>query len=297
MNIKQLKYVCAIVDLGSFSSAAASEGVSVQAVSKAMGELEGKLGVPLFERGSAGVRPTSVGRAFATRARRVLDEWDDLERFASVGARGELGGSPYLMGFCATPFKGVERFVTLISVVSERVLRRKVKVSVVGCEEGVELLRDGKLEAAITVGPVEDDDVVCGRLGTMASGVLVTENHPLAARDEVTLDDLSAYPVFRPTDFTHYSESVVDAYLAHGLRSEVMGASTDEVASEFFSERHGFTFIVAGSINAPGGEYVVRPIAKADALAVPICFSTPKGSAGADYVAFRRALAAMNVFA
>ena len=40
MNIKQVRYVCSIIDLGSFSAAAAREGVSVQAVSKAMPELE-----------------------------------------------------------------------------------------------------------------------------------------------------------------------------------------------------------------------------------------------------------------
>lgn len=62
MNIKQVRYVCAIMDLGSFSAAAAHEGVSVQAVSKAMAELESSLGGPLFERRSAGVVPTALGR-------------------------------------------------------------------------------------------------------------------------------------------------------------------------------------------------------------------------------------------
>ena len=74
MNIKQVRYVCAIVELGSFSAAAAREGVSVQAVSKAMAELESALDGPLFERRSVGVTPTPLGRAFAARARRVLDE-------------------------------------------------------------------------------------------------------------------------------------------------------------------------------------------------------------------------------
>lgn len=296
MNIKQLKYVCAIVDLGSFSSAAAHEGVSVQAVSKAMGELEGKLGVPLFERGSAGVRPTSFGRAFAERARRVLDEWDSLERFALTGARSELDGTPFVMGFCAPSFKGVGRFSTLISVVSERVLGRKVTVDVVDCEEGMRRLRAGQLDAAITVGPVEEDGIVCGRLGTMSSDVLLCEGHPLANAAEITLEQLSDYPVLRPSNYPHYSESVVDAYRACGLRSEINGVSTDEVTQDFFDKENGFTFIVAGGLGSPFGDYVVRPLAKADALAIPICLTTREG-AGLDYVAFRRALASMSLFA
>lgn len=294
MNIKQLKYVCAIVELGSFSSAAAREGVSVQAVSKAMGELEGKLGALLFERGTSGVRPTPFGRAFADRARRVLDEWDSLDRFARAGASGERAGAPFAMGFCAPDFRGVGRFVSLISAVSERVLGRKVMVEVVGCEDGVPLLRAGALDAAITVGPVEGEGVVCGRLGTMSSDALMLASHPLAVCPEVTLEQLSAYPVFRPTDYAHYSESVVDAYRAHGLRSEVVEAPTEGVAPEFFTERNGFTFIVAGGLGSPFEGCVVRPLAKRDALAVPICLSTSP-DASVDYVAFRRALAAMSL--
>ena len=295
MNIKQLKYVCAIVDLGSFSAAAAREGVSVQAVSKAMGELEGRLGAALFERGSSGVCPTAFGRAFAGRGRRVLEEWDGLERFARAGSRAGQAGAPFVMGFCAPEFKGVERFCALISAVSERVLGREVTVEVVPCERCLPLLREGELDAAVTVGGVEGEGVVCGRLGTMSSAVLLGADHPLAARDCVTLEELSDYPVFRPTDYAHYSESVVDAYLAHGLRSEVYEGATLEVDPSFFSARHGFTFIVAGGLGGSTETSVIRPLAKGDALAIPICLSTPEG-ARVDYVAFRRALASMSFF-
>ncbi len=295
MNIKQLKYVCSIVDLGSFSAAAAHEGVSVQAVSKAMGELEGKLGAPLFERGSAGVRPTAFGRAFCDRARRVLAEWGGLERFVSDGPSGPDGARPFVMGFCAPEFRGVGRFCALIAAVSERVLGRKVRVEVVPCEEGLPLLRAEALDAAITVGPVEGEGIVCGRLGTMSSAVLLGVGHPLAGREVVTLEELSAYPVFRPTDYAHYSEFVVDAYREHGLQSEVYEAPTREADPEFFSVRNGFTFIVAGGLGWSSAESVMRPLAKGDALAIPICLSTPRG-AGVDYVAFRRALASMSLF-
>ena len=168
----------------------------------------------------------------------------------------------------------------------------EVRVEVVPCEEGLPLLRAGALDAAITVGPVEGEGIVCGRLGTMSSAVLLGVDHPLAGREVVTLEELSAYPVFRPTDYAHYSEFVVDAYREHGLQYE---APTREADPEFFSVRNGFTFIVAGGLGWSSAESVMRPLAKGDALAIPICLSTPRG-AGVDYVAFRRALASMSLF-
>ena len=101
--------------------------------------------------------------------------------------------------------------------------------------------------------------------------------------------------MFRPTDYAHYSEFVVDAYREHGLQSEVYEAPTREADPEFFSVRNGFTFIVAGGLGWSSAESVMRPLAKGDALAIPICLSTPRG-AGVDYVAFRRALASMSLF-
>ncbi|QOY61180.1 helix-turn-helix domain-containing protein [Thermophilibacter immobilis] len=85
MNVKQLRYVLATLSQGSFSAAATREGVSVQAVSKAVSELEREIGGALFERASSGVHATALGEALAARARAVVRGYDDLARFVSSG--------------------------------------------------------------------------------------------------------------------------------------------------------------------------------------------------------------------
>ncbi|MDM8271243.1 LysR family transcriptional regulator [Thermophilibacter provencensis] len=296
MNIKQLKYVCAIVDSGSFSSAAACEGVSVQAVSKAMAELEGKLGTPLFERMSVGVRPTPFGRAFAARARRVLDEWDSLERFARNSTLG-AADVPFRMGFCCPSYSGVEKFCMLISTVTGRVLGRKVEVTLEACSEALDDLRSGKLDGIITVGPVSGDDVVCGALGTIGSCVLFAKGHPLEAKECVTLDDLADYPVLDPTNFEHFHDAVLSAYLAHGLLSEPHEVTTHDTSIEFFTKKNGYTFIVGGNVTGAAEGLVMRPLVPGDALAIPICLTTPKGASSVDFVEFRHALSRLTLFA
>lgn len=294
MNIKQVRYVCAIVDLGSFSAAAAREGVSVQAVSKAMAELEGALGEPLFERRSAGVTPTPLGRAFATRARRVLDEWEALERFAS--APSVVANSPFRMGFCCPAYPGVDRLVRLISTVTDKVLGRRVEVELLDCTEGLDVLRARRVDGLITVGTLEADDVACTPLGTVSSDVLVPLNHPLAAKSEITLDELADYPVLYPCNFDHYCHAVVDEYLRRGLRSEIVRFSVGDAVPEPVTDGRCYSFIFVGNITGAPEGYVIRPLVRSDALSVPICLSTLRGPGGLDLASFRRSLARLSLF-
>ncbi|WP_417229204.1 LysR family transcriptional regulator [Thermophilibacter sp.] len=295
MNIKQVRYVCAIMDLGSFSAAAAREGVSVQAVSKAMAELESSLGEPLFERRSAGVTPTPLGRAFATRARRVLDEWEALERFVSEPGVAPAP-APLRMGFCCPVYPGVERLVKLISTVTGKVLGRQVNVDMLRCSDALDALRSGRCDALITVGPLEADDVSCGALGTVSSDVLVPQNHPLAAKSEVTLDELADYPVLYPCDFEHYYRAVVDEYLKRGLRSEVVKFSVGDSMPDSLTDGSCYSFIFVGNITGAPEGFVIRPLAKGDALPVPICLSSLRRPGGIDFVAFRRSLSRLSLF-
>ena len=297
MNIKQVRYVCAIMDLGSFSAAAAREGVSVQAVSKAMAELESSLGEPHFERRSAGVTPTPLGRAIATRARRVLDEWEALERFASApGVSANAATSPFRLGFCCLDYPGVDRLVHLISAVTGKVLGRNVDVELVPCADALDTLRSGREDALITVGPLEADDVVCGPLGTVSCDVTFAADHPLAAKSEVTLDDLAEYPALRPLGFEHYSSAVVDEYVKRGLRSEVVDFALDDPSFDSSVVSRGYSFIFVGNITGAPEGFVIRPLAKGDVLSVPICISSLRGPGGIDLASFRRALSRLSLF-
>ena len=296
MNIKQVRYVCAIVDLGSFSAAAAREGVSVQAVSKAMAELESSLGEPLFERRSAGVTPTPLGRAFASHARRVLEEWDSLERFVAAPQAERVSSSVFRVGFCCLNYPGIERLVHLISTVTGKVLGRKVEVELLDCSEGIEALRSHRSDAVISVSPLLADDVSCAPIGTLSSSVLLASTHPLAARDRVSLADLSGYPVLYPTPFEHFCESVVDAYRARGLSSPVFEVSKENMSASFFTEKNGFSFIVAGNVTGAMEGFVIRPIETGDMQPIPVCFSSLRGPGAFDIASFRKALSHFSLF-
>lgn len=295
MNIKQLRYVTAILSTGSFSSAAACEGVSVQAVSKAMSELENEIGDPLFIRTSSGVTPTPLGEAFGARANKVLTEFDALERFVHTRARSAGGDSGrFVVGFCAPEFPGVEKFCALIKTVTARALGCETDVLLTDAKTCVDELRAGRFRALITLGPVKGEGVVCGRLGTMMPAVVMAAENPLAEKVELTLEDINTRPVLLYPGYEHFNDSVCRAYASRGMTSELVEITSPEGLAEFIHDRQGLSLAVGGEFLSAYDGCVLRPIAAKDRIPVPICLSSLSG-AGVSYLELSRALAKMKI--
>lgn len=84
-TIDELRFLDAAVRLGSFSAAARDLGVTQQAVSARIRELERRLGDDLVHRSSAGVEPTDFALAVLDQVREVLAAADRLdERIAAT---------------------------------------------------------------------------------------------------------------------------------------------------------------------------------------------------------------------
>ena len=77
-SLRQLQYAVAVADARSFRRAAEQCGVSQPSLSAQLAQLEGALGVRLFERDRRRVLLTPAGEDLVARARRVLVDADDL---------------------------------------------------------------------------------------------------------------------------------------------------------------------------------------------------------------------------
>ena len=64
----------AVVDAGSVSKGAAALGLSQPALSRALGQLEARVGKPLFIHDRRPLQPTPLGIQLATHGRRILAE-------------------------------------------------------------------------------------------------------------------------------------------------------------------------------------------------------------------------------
>src|SRR5262245_36981208 len=78
MTLRQLQYVVAVAETLSFRKAAERCHVSQPSLSAQLAQLEGALGVRVFERDKKRVMPTEAGKVLIERARRLVLDADDL---------------------------------------------------------------------------------------------------------------------------------------------------------------------------------------------------------------------------
>ncbi|MBL9110294.1 MAG: LysR family transcriptional regulator, partial [Myxococcales bacterium] len=87
-TIAELRTFLAVIEHGSFSSAARKLGRVQSAVSQTIATLEEGLGVKLFDRGTKRPTPTDAARVLAVSAHKVLSEVGALAERAASFSRG-----------------------------------------------------------------------------------------------------------------------------------------------------------------------------------------------------------------
>jgi DNA-binding transcriptional LysR family regulator len=91
MKPRHLEYFVAAAEELNFSRAADRLHVSQPPFSKQIHDLEGELGINLFDRQRKGVELTSAGKSFLIDARKILEECETSIRKAQRISRGEIG--------------------------------------------------------------------------------------------------------------------------------------------------------------------------------------------------------------
>ncbi|SOY63200.1 LysR family transcriptional regulator [Cupriavidus taiwanensis] len=87
----ELGFFAALATAGSLSAAARDLGITTAAVSKRLGQMEARIGMPLVIRTTRRMSLTPEGEVLLEHARRILGELDDLEQLLT-SARGRPSG-------------------------------------------------------------------------------------------------------------------------------------------------------------------------------------------------------------
>lgn len=110
MDLRQLEYLVAIDDHGSFTNAARAVHVSQPSLSHGIRTLEASLGVELFTRLGRSVAPTPAGRAVIDAARRVVRDMADVRAAAAEVANLASG----TLDLVALPTLAVDPLAALV---------------------------------------------------------------------------------------------------------------------------------------------------------------------------------------
>jgi DNA-binding transcriptional LysR family regulator len=80
LQLGTLELFCLVAEVGSFSAAAVSSGITPAAVSRSIARLEDRLGVRLFVRSTRHIHLTDAGKSYAEQCREAIALIDNAER-------------------------------------------------------------------------------------------------------------------------------------------------------------------------------------------------------------------------
>jgi DNA-binding transcriptional LysR family regulator len=190
-DLRDVRYFAAVVEQGSLSKAAEILKVSQPTLSHAIARLEDLLGGPVWRRTSnrrAGVVPTELGHKVLERGGRALAELDALSKDAA-NLRGLTAGELRVGSVQSLA-------ATLLPIWVSRFLGEHpaivLSLPLVTSEDASGQVRDGKLDAALVVGPPPGEPHLkrlrCGEQELVA---VVRSDHPLARGQGLGLGELA----------------------------------------------------------------------------------------------------------
>lgn len=218
MELRHLRYFIAAAQSQNFTVAADQLHITQPTLSHQIKQLEDELGVPLFMRIGRTVHLTAAGEIFRAYAKRSLQEVElgkdalhDLENLKhgrlTIGVLSTFGTftlPPILADFNAA-YPGIK--INVLRLRSGEIEKR---------------LLDGELNLGIANAPASTDQIDVDPLLDDFLALLVGEQHPLAGRDSIKLQELEEHGLILPTQ-EYNSRQLIDATFAgNGITPRVI---------------------------------------------------------------------------
>jgi DNA-binding transcriptional LysR family regulator len=176
----------AVAEQGSFAQAARRLGRSPAVITRAVANLETRLGVRLLNRTTRAVSLTDVGQRFRAGAARVLADFDEIEREAAGqgnAPRGELAvTAPILFG----------RMHVLPVVTAFLAQYPDVSVRLIMLDRSIDLIEEG-VDVAIRIGVLRDSSAIATSLGALPSVVVAAPSYLARKGTPAAPSDLTAH--------------------------------------------------------------------------------------------------------
>ncbi|KIH98012.1 LysR family transcriptional regulator [Streptomonospora alba] len=196
LETRELRYFTAVAEELHFGRAAERLGMAQPPLSRAIQQLERRLGVSLLERDRRGISLTGAGEVLLDEGRAALDAATAAaRRTRRAGGADGPGGSRNRLVLAVKAAASHELLQKLLDAYAAEPDAAEIEVLPSGTCEQEEMLRDGRADVALMHAPFNS-------LAGFDSEELLTEgqiailpaDHPLAARTTLSLADVSDIP-------------------------------------------------------------------------------------------------------
>jgi LysR family transcriptional regulator, benzoate and cis,cis-muconate-responsive activator of ben and cat genes len=188
VETRELRYFVAVAEELHFGRAAARLGIAQPPLSRAIQQLERRLGVLLLERSTREVSLTTAGSVLLREAVAALDAVSAAER--RTRRAGAIGGEPRLV-LVTKAGASVELLAKLLDAYAAEPEASIIDVQLCGPGEQERMLRDGRADVALLHLPFDStaglDTEELSQEGQVA---VLPAGHPLTRRTELRMADL-----------------------------------------------------------------------------------------------------------
>ncbi|MFD4640003.1 LysR family transcriptional regulator [Lentzea sp. NPDC058436] len=188
MELRTLRYFVAVAEELHFGRAARRLHLSQPPLSRAIKHLENDLGTTLLHRSPAGVALTDAGHVLLAEAKALLEHADRI--------RAKLARTTITVGMLGDHAAGLAAAFRL------RHPDVEIRVRETDLTDPTCGLRTGQVDVALTRGPFDDSGLKTLVLHRDPVGAVLRPDDPLAARGQITTDDLDGRDWFQFPDGT-----------------------------------------------------------------------------------------------
>ncbi|MPQ96951.1 LysR family transcriptional regulator [Modestobacter sp. I12A-02628] len=193
MDTRELRYFVAVADELHFGRAAQRLGIAQPPLSRAVSQLERRLGVVLLNRTSRAVTLTDAGAVLLHEGRMALDAMEAAEQRTRRAAAASAGDGGIVLAIKAGA--SAELLAKLLHAHAAEPGAVPVDVLLCGPAQQGPLLRTGSADVAVLHLPFDDTTGLdTDELVTEGQVVVLPSGHPLAAHRALRLGDLADVP-------------------------------------------------------------------------------------------------------
>lgn len=190
LEVRELRYFVVVAEELNFSRAAARLGMAQPPLSRAIQDLERRLGAKLFERDTHRVELTDLGRTLLEEARYALEVLAGVTRRAHRAALT----TPTLV-VTAKPGIASGMLQRIVDAYSTLPGAASVEIAVSGYREQADMVRDGRADVALLSSFFDQRGLDIEPLTTERRVAALPASHRLAARNELRCRDLAGEPI------------------------------------------------------------------------------------------------------
>ncbi|WLH91783.1 LysR family transcriptional regulator [Pseudomonas sp. FP453] len=215
LDLRKLRYFLMVAEELHFGRAALRLHLAQPPLTRQISALEAELGFKLFDRTSRTVTLTAQGRSFLPYARGVLEQVELAQVIAGKLAAGTAG--QLTLGYVSSIALS-DLFSQAIQAFAQRF--PDVQLTLVECASGNlgAQVADGRLDVGLSRLLPQSKEVQALSLGEERLVAALSTDSPLASLAQVSLAQLSAYPlILFPADYgSGLNQSIEQLYRRHG---------------------------------------------------------------------------------